>query len=568
MKYILLIAFFAASLLLPGAIHAHSTDEFNGTEHISSYDVTVSIRPDGITDVGEVIGYDFGSFSRHGIFRDFLYTKTNDAGKKFAMDVTDVSVVNEENAPYMFSQTTEGDTIQWKIGDPNTTITGSHIYRINYTAAGALTYFPGHDELYWNAIGNTWDIPIAKASVLVSVPPGINNPDDLKVSCFTGVMGSTEKNCTATVVDSQAVKVTATEPLLPNEGLTVVVGFPKGLVSVLEPRELVSFFDTFMGKIVLILIAVASFFWYIVAPIIVIRKWWTGGRDPKPAMGEAKAWFSPPKNQHHRALTPAETGTLIDERADLRDIYASIVDLARRGYLKIIETKKNTFDLAKMKDWEGDKDILPFEIELLNGMFSGGDTVSVKTLDLTKTLEKVKGMLYDSLVADKFFPSNPNTLRGWYIALSVLSLIIFNPILFLVSLIFGQHMPRKTLYGAEQAAVARSLKNFLTSQDKQLAFQAKNQMMFEKLLAFAVAFGVEEIWAGRFKSLGIKNPDWYQSSSGSRFNSVVFAHSLGSRMSRSFAASIAAHSSTGHSSGFSSGGSSGGGGGGGGGGSW
>lgn len=568
MKYILLIAFVAASLLLPGAIHAHSTDEFNGTEHISTYDVTVSIRPDGITDVGEVIGYDFGSFSRHGIFRDFLYTKTNDAGKKFAMDVTDVSVVNEENAPYMFSQTTEGDTIRWKIGDPNTTITGSHTYRINYTAAGALTYFPGHDELYWNAIGNTWDIPIAKASVLVSVPPGINNPDDLKVSCFTGVMGSTEKNCTATVVDSQAVKVTATEPLLPNEGLTVVVGFPKGLVSVLEPRELVSFFDTFMGKIVLVLIAVASLFWYIVAPIIVIRKWWTGGRDPKPAMGEAKAWFSPPKNQHHRALTPAETGTLIDERADLRDIYASIVDLARRGYLKIIETKKNTFDLAKMKDWEGDKDILPFEIELLNGMFSGGDTVSVKTLDLTKTLEKVKGMLYDSLVADKFFPSNPNTLRGWYIALSVLSLIIFNPILFLVSLIFGQHMPRKTLYGAEQAAVARSLKNFLTSQDKQLAFQAKNQMMFEKLLAFAVAFGVEEIWAGRFKSLGIKNPDWYQSSSGSRFNSVVFAHSLGSGMSRSFAASIAAHSSTGHSSGFSSGGSSGGGGGGGGGGSW
>ena len=194
--------------------------------------------------------------------------------------------------------------------------------------------------------------------------------------------------------------------------------------------------------------------------------------------------------------------------------------------------------------------------------------MSIKTLDLAKTLEKVKSMLYKSLVADKFFPSNPNTLRGWYLALAVVSFIIFNPILFLTSLVFGQNMPRKTLFGAGQAAVARSLRNFLISQEKQLAFQAKNQMMFEKLLPFAVAFGVEEIWAGRFKTLGIKNPDWYVSSTGGRFNSVVFAHSLGAGMSGSFAASIAAHSSTGHSSGFSGGGSSGGGGGGGGGGSW
>jgi hypothetical protein len=67
-------------------------------------------------------------------------------------------------------------------------------------------------------------------------------------------------------------------------------------------------------------------------------------------------------------------------------------------------------------------------------------------------------------------------------------------------------MPKKTLFGSEQAAVARSLRNFLTSQDKKLAFQAKNQMMFEKLLPFAVAFGVEGIWAKRFKDLDSKIP--------------------------------------------------------------
>lgn len=569
MKHIVSAFLLAVFLWLPHTVYAQTGNVFSGTEHIGAYNVAISIRPDGKADVGEVIEYDFASYERHGIFRDFIYTKTNDAGKKYAIDVSDVTITDGESIQYPFAQSTEGDIIRWKIGDPNKTITGSHTYQINYIASGTLTYFPNHDELYWNAIGNNWDVPIAKASALVTIPPGKVDPADIHVDCFTGISGSTEKNCTVAIVDAQRVKVVTTKALQPNEGLTVVVGFPKGLAAVLEPRELVPFFDTLTGKIVLIILAVGAFFWYIVSPIVVIRKWLTGGRDPKSAMGEVAAWFSPPQNKHHRALTPAETGTLIDERADLRDIYASIVDLARRGYLKIIETQKNNFDLAKMKDWEGQHDLRAFEIELLNGIFSGGDTVSVKALDLTKTLEKVKTMLYESLVAEKFFPSNPNTLRGWYIALAVLSFIIFNPVLLLVSLIFGQHMPRKTLFGAEQAAVARSLKNFLTSQDKQLAFQAKNQIMFEKLLAFAVAFGVEEIWAGRFKGLGIKNPDWYQSSTGTRFNSMVFAHSLGSGMSRSFATSIAAHSSTGHSSGFSSGGgSSGGGGGGGGGGSW
>ena len=89
-------------------------------------------------------------------------------------------------------------------------------------------------------------------------------------------------------------------------------------------------------------------------------------------------------------------------------------------------------------------------------------------------------------------------------------------------------------------------------------------MLFEKLLPFASAFGVEKAWAKRFETFDLKNPDWYTSYSGSHFNSALFVSSL-SNSSNSFAASATPPSSSG--SGFS-GGSSGGGGGGGGGGSW
>ena len=37
------------------------------------------------------------------------------------------------------------------------------------------------------------------------------------------------------------------------------------------------------------------------------------------------------------SLTPAEAGTLMDESADMRDITATVVDLAVRGHLRIEE---------------------------------------------------------------------------------------------------------------------------------------------------------------------------------------------------------------------------------------
>ena len=92
--------------------------------------------------------------------------------------------------------------------------------------------------------------------------------------------------------------------------------------------------------------------------------------------------------------------------------------------------------------------------------------------------------------------------------------------------------------------------------------------MFEKLLPYAIAFGVEVIWAKRFADLGLTQPKWYVSPNGSSFNTIVFANSIGRSASMSFASSVMAKSSTGYSSGFSGGGFSGGGGGGGGGGSW
>ncbi len=540
------------------------------TEHIQSFQTNIAVRADGVINVTERIEYFFDT-PKHGIYRNIPVVKTNEIGKKYVMTLTGVSVTDDKGAGVTFTESRSVDDEVLKIGDANTTITGTHWYVISYTVSGALTYFPGHDELYWNAVGTRWPVPITSAATTVTLPQSVAAAD-LNATCFVGAQGATGQSsvdCSITKTDN-SVTINVGRPLDAYEGATIVVGFPKGIVTVLEPKELVPFLSTLVGKITLVIIGIVSLLWYFVAPFLVIRQWWRTGRDPKPAMGEVSAWFSPPKTKKLRDLTPAETGTLVDETADLKDIYASLVDLARRGYMKIIETTKGVFDFEKQKDWNAHagKEIQPFENTLLSAIFADKDRVALADLDLIATFSTVKNQIYTSLVTDGFFPENPQTQRTKYYILAGFALVTGNLILFFVAMIFGRNMPRKTLFGSEQAAVARSLKNFLVSQDRQLKFQASKQIMFEKLLPYAIAFGVEVIWAKRFADLGLKQPTWYVSPTGTAFNSVIFANSLGRAAAVSFAQSVTMKSSTGFSSGFGGGGFSGGGGGGGGGGSW
>ncbi len=559
MKKVFILFFILSRLFLPRVVGAQEP------EHIQTYDVTIAIRTDGSIAVTERIDYFFSS-PRHGIYRNIPVVKTNADGKRFTMTLTDISVADEQGDAYTFTESKDGDTAVLKVGDADRTISGRHRYVLTYTVLGALTYFSGHDELYWNSVGTAWPVPITTSKTTVTLPKLVARTD-LNAACFVGGEGSTGKDCVISFTDASVIALVGRE-LGVNEGATIVVGFPKGMVAVLEPKELVPFFSTLVGKITLVLLGLAAFFWYLIAPILVIRKWWKTGRDPKPAMGEVRAWFSPPKTLNLRDLTPAETGTLVDESADARDIYATLIDLARRGFMKITETEKGVFAFEKQKNWKKDKSLQLFEDELLSAVFESDDLVSLPDLDLHDTFETAKKQIYDSLVSDGFFPRNPGKIRNLYYLLAGFAFITGNLILCLTAFIFGKNMPRKTLSGAEQAAVGRSLKNFLASQDKKLGFQAKKQMMFEKLLPYAVSFGVEELWAARFKDIALKEPSWYTSSAGGPFNSVLFVQSIGQAASVSFASSVSVKSSRGFSSGFSGGGSSGGGGGGGGGGSW
>jgi hypothetical protein len=51
---------------------------------------------------------------------------------------------------------------------PDATITGSHVYKISYTVENGIgSNYQDHDEIYWNATGNEWQVPIENAGTKI-----------------------------------------------------------------------------------------------------------------------------------------------------------------------------------------------------------------------------------------------------------------------------------------------------------------------------------------------------------------------------------------------------------------
>src|SRR5690606_17925407 len=79
----------------------------------------------------------------------------------------------------------------------------------------------------------------------------------------------------------------------------------------------------------------------------------------------------------------------------------------------------------------------------------------------------------------------------------------------LFMLIIGQHMPRKSKKGAEEAAKWIAFREYLENIEKyaDLDNVAKD---FDRYLPYAVAFGLEKSWIRRFSKVSATPiPSWY-----------------------------------------------------------
>lgn len=152
------------------AVASHLAHAQPGVERITAYDVDMVVEATGSMVVTEVIDYDFAGLERHGILRHIPVRLRYDGRYDRVYPVDVLSVDASPGTPDEYEEEDSGNARRLRIGDPDTTISGAHRYTIRYRVDAALNGFEDHDELYWNAVGPEWDVPIERVTARVRVP--------------------------------------------------------------------------------------------------------------------------------------------------------------------------------------------------------------------------------------------------------------------------------------------------------------------------------------------------------------------------------------------------------------
>ncbi len=289
-------------------------------EYIRSYHSEIAIAPDGELKVTEtIVAKSEGNRIRRGIFRDFPLTMVDAEGRTVRVGFDIVSVTRDgRDEPYR-TETIAGG-IRIYSGDQDVFLRdGEHTFVLTYKTDRQIRYFDDHDELYWNVTGNGWDFRIAQASARVTLPDG---GQVQQTAAFTGPLGSTARNARMQANGDYAVFAT-TRPLGPQEGLTIVAGFPKGVVAVpSKDQERSWWLRDHMGTLIAgagLVIVLAYYF----------AVWKRVGRDPARGIVVPR-WDAPD------GLSPALVN-YIDNKGfsggGWTAFAASAIDLAVKGYV-------------------------------------------------------------------------------------------------------------------------------------------------------------------------------------------------------------------------------------------
>jgi uncharacterized membrane protein len=551
---------------------------------IDKFHSDIMINEDSSIIVKETIDVEFHQ-QRHGIYREIPFKYRDDSGRVITTPTKVLSVVDGSGKAWKYKVERTGPVLNVRIGDARKYVDGRQTYILTYQVENVILFFKDHDELYWNVTGNFWKAPIKEASATAFLTTK-NKSKNLMAAGYEGGYGSKEE-CGYETYDNSG-KFYTKRSLKMGEGLTAVFGWDKGLVS--PPSSWKKFWWAVnLKENWVFLLPVFSF-------LYMGNRWYRKGRDPK-VRESVTVMYGPPKFEN-QPLTPAEVGTLIDEKLDPRDITSTIVGLGVKGYLKIEETKKEgiLFDktdyyLKKVKS--PDSNLNPFEIELMKDLFPAalpGTLISDLKNKFYTNLDVLKKVLYRELERKKYFLSSPEKVRNSYLAIGIFVLVFgVLAFVFLIPsagwkgivagiltsipvLAFAKSMPAKTRAGASAYMDILGFQEFMNRAEKDRLERMGDKDLFSKFLPYAIALDVADNWAKAFEGIYQNPPNWYVSPAGFRtFSPYAFTHSLNSVTSNLSSAMFSAprgSSGGGSGGGFGGGGSSGGGFGGGGGGSW
>jgi uncharacterized membrane protein len=535
--------------VLSPSVFAYYTEDWE----ITNFQSNISFN-DGEVFITETIDVDFTKEEHRGIERSILYKYDNnrDSGFNFIKASNPygedwVVKTFDENGNYYIQMTSTDDL---PFAAPAT-------FQVEYSLDNAVNFFQSHDELYWNVTGTDWVVKNKKAKATITLPEEFTQ-DQISVECFVGTYGTKENVCESEFIAPSTIEFSTTTSLDEYEGLSFVLGLPAGTLEKPAGFEnttadqtdtsVDSLEDSFekyrpqkRGPIGQALYFIQDFIeeagGFLLAPLVFFFMFITylkKGRDDKTVADTVIPHYVPPKG-----LSPCEVGCIIDEKLDPKDITSTIIRYAVKGNIRIKELEKKKL-LGKSKDYQLEiikpyKNIPSHESQVLDRIFfknEAGEKIKISKLKnrFYEHVDRIRINIFKDLIRKGYFPHDPHSVRKTYLyvgsAIFILSMQIIGILqsawgigLIVSGLIiagFSKFMPRKTKKGTEVYYKLKGLYEYIDTAEKdRLKFQEDNLIMFERLLPYAIAFGLAKKWAKAFDGILTQSPSWFI---GSNFN--------------------------------------------------
>ncbi|SFT80959.1 Uncharacterized membrane protein [Chryseobacterium formosense] len=342
--------------------HTENIQDNVQLERIVSFNTDILIAENADVTVTENIKvYATGNEIKRGIFRA-LPTIRNINGRKEKVVYKIVSIEKDGVAESYHKETKNGIFTIY-MGDEDSYLqSGYYTYKIVYKTQDQIGKFKGYDEYYWNVNGTDWSFPVENIQAKVHLP---NGADILQNSCYTGVQGSTERNCTAQNLSATEIVFNA-KNLQEHENLTVAVGFKANVLK--EPSGFSKWISRNWPSLALVFVSLYLLFYY-------YTNWKKYGKDPeKPVLIPQ---FNAPGN-----LSPASLGYIDKGSFETSLVTANLVDLSIKGFVDIDEIKgtkesyvTKIFNIKKLKSH--DSSLQNDQKQLIQKLFGNNNQISV-----------------------------------------------------------------------------------------------------------------------------------------------------------------------------------------------
>jgi hypothetical protein len=303
------------------------------SEKILDFQSWIQVHRDGSMSVTENIKVVCARQQiKRGIYRDFPTKYKDRYGNTVKVGFEVVSVLRNTNSePYHIKDVSNGKRVY--IGHKNVFLKpGIYTYTISYKTSRQLGFFENFDELYWNVTGNGWNFVIENVEAVVELPQWA---EVLQSDGYTGRYGSEGQDYSTGFDEHGNITFITTRSLMPKEGLTIAVAWPKGIV--VEPTTVEKLGYMWKDN----QSAAVATFGFLILTFFYVLAWFKVGKDPEE--GTIIPLFLPPK-----WVSPALARLIMCVGSTDDKLFAvAVVNMAVKGFLTIREDEDNVFTLKR-----------------------------------------------------------------------------------------------------------------------------------------------------------------------------------------------------------------------------